>query len=227
MELIDDEEMDAETISPEQPEGETPVLDDGQEKQQMLLSDSEELLEKWKLFAGTGVVRAVYRLPGMFRKAEQILKDKDKLTIKIDNMIELLGRTKAAEQAFWEVGIELKDITFTKTYRHVASIASTFAILWPLAMVFMGAIVEYLLKAILAKMGDFQIVSLLGGDYKFESFFKDLMNLPLGETLLAIPKYFPGGAVFFWSAVIYTVFAVITWRKAKRRLKEELTAKSD
>lgn len=219
--------MDDDAIPLDTPEEESPVLDDEQERQKLLLSDSKELIEKWKLFTGTGVVKAVYRLPGMLIRAERILKNKDKLTIKIDNLIDLLGRTKAAEQAFWEVGIELRDITLVKTYRHVVSIAGTFAFVWPLAMVFIGAVIEYLFKVALHGKGDYQIVSLLGGDYHFQSFFNDLIKMPLEETLLAIPKYFPGGAIFFWSAVIYTIFAVITWRKANRQLREEPPAKAD
>lgn len=190
-----------------------------------LRSQARGLMLAWEEFSEAGLLRAPLMLPGLLGRGERLLRDAERLTFRIDDILGGEARIGAATEIdLQDLRGELGDIDRLEVYRHVAHVSGVFVLVWPVAMAVLGTAAGFALTT---------LRDTVDGATAQANFLDRLIPADAGlllespgalDILRAVPQLFPGGPLFFWAALLYALFALGVWGRAVVKVRT-LTAR--
>ena len=201
------------------PGGRVPDTADEDQSSQKLLRRAEAVRIRWKNFEKRGVLWAPVILPRIMWRVGRLLDDAEKTSADItarlreddvhpDNIAKLQDKRK-----------DLRHIEPLRAYRHVGSVASAFLFVWLISLAVIGWSLELLLATVLPLSPD--LYAMLFGGTTGEDVTASVSPLTaVIGAIRALPWAFPGGAIFFWAAVVYAVLALVIWSRSRHQIAQ-------
>lgn len=196
-----------------------------QQRGDQLQQQARLVIADWERFSNWDVLAAPVILPRFLSSADRLVLAAERISRRIDDVMGAEPRPSVETMmALDDRRDELREIRSDTAFRHVASVSLTFAFAWPIAMALLGTAARFVLEFLRPPedaAGTSALASLI-----------DRLSMPEADELLRYPTtawdillfptmVFPGGPLFFWAAVLYPIFAVVVWRRARARLRPQ------